>query len=257
MLIDLLLAVAAGSLTTLNPCVLPLLPLVVAGAMAQSRWAPLAMGAGLALSYALLGLFVALLGESIGLDANRLRWIGGVLLVLFGVVQLVPALNDRFTLLLSPVANKAHAAAPSMGEAMGESMSGSMAGSAAGSLWTSFLTGALLGLAWSPCSGPLLGSALTLVADAGTANGIGRGTLILGFFGLGAAAPLVGVAYLSKSKFLSFRDWMLKHSAAIKKAVGFLMLALGLAILTGYDKRLEGFLVNLMPDWLIAVTTKI
>ncbi len=238
MLTDLLLALAAGSLTTLNPCVLPLLPLVLAGAMAQNKWAPLAMGAGLALSYALLGLFVALIGESIGLDADRLRLIGGVLLVLFGVIQLVPALNDRFALMLSPVANKAHEAAPT----------------SSGAIWTSFLTGALLGLAWSPCSGPLLGGALTLVADSG---GAWRGTLILGFFGIGAAIPLVGVAYLSKAKFLSFRDWMLAHSANIKKGVGFLMLALGLAILTGYDKKLEGFLVNLMPEWLIALTTRI
>jgi len=238
MLTDLLLALTAGSLTTLNPCVLPLLPLVVAGAMAQNKWAPLSMGAGLALSYALLGLFVALIGESIGLDADRLRLIGGVLLVLFGAIQLVPALNDRFVLMLSPVANKAYTIAPTTG----------------GSVWTSFLTGAMLGLAWSPCSGPLLGGALTLVADSGGAL---RGTLILGFFGMGAAIPLVGVAYLSKAKFLHFRDWMLTHSTNIKKAVGLLMPALGLAILTGYDKKLEGFLVNLMPDWLIGMTTRI
>ena len=253
MLTDLLLALAAGSLTTLNPCVLPLLPLVVAGAMAQNKWAPLAMGAGLATSYALLGLLVAVLGESIGLDADRLRWIGGILLVIFGVVQLIPALNERFVLLLSPLANKAHAAVPSS--------SGEAVGGSSGSIWASVFTGALLGLAWSPCSGPLLGGALTLVADAGgaagSAAGIWRGTLILGLFGIGAAAPLVGVAYLSKAKFLSFRNWMLTHSATIKKMVGLLMLALGLAILTGYDKRLEGFLVNLMPDWLIGITTRI
>lgn len=238
MLTDLLLALVAGSLTTLNPCVLPLLPLVVAGAMSQSKWAPMAMGLGLALSYALLGLFVALIGESIGLDANRLRWIGGILLILFGLIQLTPVLNERLILLLSPAANKAHAVAPQ----------------SSGSMWGSFFTGALLGLAWSPCSGPLLGGALTLVADAGSA---GRGTLILGFFGIGAAIPLVGVAYLSKAKFLKFRDWMLARAANIKKVVGLLMLALGIAILTGYDKKLEGFLVNLMPDWLISLTTRI
>ncbi|MEY4294472.1 MAG: hypothetical protein RLY82_160 [Pseudomonadota bacterium] len=237
-MVDLLLALAAGSLTTLNPCVLPLLPLVVAGAMAQSKFAPLAMGAGLALSYALLGLFVATVGESIGLDADRLRWIGGLLLVIFGIVQLIPALNDRFVLLLSPIANKAHASAPQ----------------ATTSLWAPFLTGTLLGMAWSPCSGPLLGGALTLVADSG---GAWRGTLILGFFGIGAAMPLVAVAYLSKAKFLRFRDWMLAHSANIKKSVGLLMLLLGIAILTGYDKKLEGFLVNLMPEWLISITTRI
>jgi cytochrome c-type biogenesis protein len=249
MLIDLLLALAAGSLTTLNPCVLPLLPLVVAGAMAQHRFAPLAMGAGLALSYALLGLFVALVGESIGLDADRLRWIGGILLIAFGLVQLIPALNDRFVLLLSPLANKAHSSAP---DSSREISRGTTA-----SLWSPFLTGALLGLAWSPCSGPLLGGALTLVADSGSTQGVWRGALILGVFGIGAATPLVAVAYLSKAKFLSFRGWMLKHAANIKKAVGLLMLLLGLAILTGYDKRVEGFLVNLMPDWLIAITTRI
>jgi cytochrome c-type biogenesis protein len=237
-MVDLLLALAAGSLTTLNPCVLPLLPLVVAGAMAQSKFAPLAMGAGLATSYALLGLFVATIGESIGLDADRLRWIGGLLLLVFGLVQLIPALNDRFVLLLSPIANKAHASAPQ----------------ATTSLWSPFLTGALLGMAWSPCSGPLLGGALTLVADSG---GAWRGTLILGFFGIGAAVPLVAVAYLSKAKFLRFRDWMLAHSANIKKSVGLLMLLLGVAILTGYDKKFEAALVNLMPEWLIAITTRI
>ncbi|MEN9587245.1 MAG: hypothetical protein RIT15_820 [Pseudomonadota bacterium] len=239
MLLNLLLALAAGSLTTLNPCVLPLLPLVIAGAMTQNKWAPMAMGVGLALSYALLGLFVALVGESIGLDADRLRLIGGVLLALFGLVQLVPALNDRFVLILTPAANKAHSAAPA---------------TARGSIWAAFLTGALLGLAWSPCSGPLLGGALTLVADAG---GAWHGALILGFFGIGAAAPLVGVAYLSKAKFLKMRNWMLAHSANIKKSVGLLMLAIGLAILAGYDKKFEGVLVNLMPDWLIGLTTSI
>ncbi len=79
----------------------------------------------------------------------------------------------------------------------------------------------------------------------------------MGFFGIGAAIPLVGVAYLSKAKFLKFRDWMLARAANIKKVVGLLMLALGIAILTGYDKKLEGFLVNLMPDWLISLTTRI
>jgi len=235
---NLLLALVAGSLTTLNPCVLPLLPLVVAGAIAQSKWAPLSMGAGLAFSYTTLGLLVALVGESLGLDTDRLRWVGGVLLVLFGVVQLVPIMNDRLMLMLSPVANKAHAVIP-------------IAGS---SVWRSFLTGALLGLVWSPCSGPLLGGALTLVADSKSAW---RGAFILGFFGVGAATPLIAVAYLSKTKFLRFREWVLTQSVSIKKTVGFLMLSLGAAILTGYDKKLEGFLVNLMPDWWIELTTRI
>ena len=91
------LGLLAGALSTLSPCVLPLLPLVLASAATAHRWGPVALGAGLALSFALAGIFIATLGSAIGLDPESLRNIGAVLLAGFGLMLLLPALQAGFT----------------------------------------------------------------------------------------------------------------------------------------------------------------
>lgn len=114
------------------------------------------------------------------------------------------------------------------------------------------MLGGLLGLVWSPCSGPLLGSALALVASEGGAL---QGGLILGVFGMGAAIPLVVVAYASRSGFGCMRGWVMGHVNAIKKDFGMLLL-LGIAILSGGDKWLEAQVVKLLSDWWVNLTVK-
>jgi len=117
-----------------------------------------------------------------------------------------------------------------------------------GSLAGALGMGALLGLVWSPCSGPLLASALTLVASEG--GGV-RGGVILGLFGIGAAVPLVIVAYASRAGFLRARGWLLARVARIKTGFALLLGAMGVAILTGADKWLEARIVALLPEgWL-------
>ena len=111
----------------------------------------------------------------------------------------------------------------------------------------------MLGLVWSPCSGPLLASALTLVASEG---GAAQGGLILGVFGLGAATPLVAVAYASRSGFNRMRGWVMGSIDLIKKGFGVLLLLLGIAILGGGDKWLESQLVPVLPDWWVNLTVK-
>jgi cytochrome c biogenesis protein CcdA len=167
------LAWLAGSLTTLNPCVFPLLPLVLGGAVQSNRLAPVAMGAGMVTTFALLGLLVGVAGDALGLDPDHIRVAGALLLVVFGTVMLVPWLNERFTHLMTPMASSANSASSRFD---------------AGSLGGAFAIGGLLGMVWSPCSGPMLASALTLVATEGGAL---RGTVALGTFGLGAASVLI------------------------------------------------------------------
>jgi cytochrome c biogenesis protein CcdA len=72
------LSLAAGSLTTLSPCVFPLLPLVAGGAVQGTALGPVAMGFGMTLSFALIGVLVGTLGEAIGLDSDVVRMVGGV-----------------------------------------------------------------------------------------------------------------------------------------------------------------------------------
>ena len=231
------LSLAAGSLTTLSPCVFPILPLVLGGAVQGNRLAPLAMGSGMAISFALIGLAIGALGPALGVDSDNVRVLGALLLIAFGLVMLVPVLNQRFTEWMLPIASSANAASSRLD-------GGSMGGA--------FLLGGVLGLVWSPCSGPLLASALTLVASEGGAS---RGGLILGLFGVGAAIPLVAVAYASRSGFSRARGWMLARIDAIKKAFGVVILATGVAILTGGDKWVEARVVDLLPDAWIAATT--
>ena len=231
-------SLAAGSLTTLSPCVFPILPLVIGGALQANRLAPVAMGAGMALSFAAIGMVLGLLGPALGIDGDSVRTAGAVLLIAFGLVMLVPALDQRFSALMTPLASSANAASAKLKP---------------DSLWGALLLGGLLGLVWSPCSGPLLGAALALVASEGGAL---QGGLILGVFGVGAAIPLVVVAYASRRGFGSMRGWVMGHIGAIKKGFGVLLLLLGLAILSGGDKWLEARAVSAMPDWWVNLTVK-
>ena len=232
------LSVAAGGLTTLSPCVFPILPLVVGGAMAGNRLAPLAMGEGMVASFALMGVLVGTLGGALGIDSDSIRVAGAALLIAFGIVMLVPTLNNRFSQLMTPLAGFANQASSHV---EGSSLTGA------------FALGALLGMVWSPCSGPLLASALTLVATQGNAA---DGALILGLFGLGAAVPLMAIAYATRAGFARSRDWVLAHIGKLKQGFAWLILLVGIAILFGGDKWLEAQITQRLPDTWLTITTR-
>ena len=233
------LSLAAGSLTTLSPCVFPLLPLVLGSALQGSRFAPVAMGVGMTVSFAGIGMVLGALGPALGIDADTVRTAGAALLVAFALVMLVPALGERFTRWMLPIASTANAASAKLD---------------GGSLLGALALGSVLGLVWSPCSGPLLGSALTLVASEG---GVARGGIVLGIFGVGAAIPLVAVAYASRSGFSRVRDWVLSRIDRVRHGFALLLGAMGVAILTGGDKWLEARVLQWLPDAWVNLTVGI
>jgi cytochrome c-type biogenesis protein len=233
------LSVAAGGLTTLSPCVFPLLPLVLGGALQGHRLAPVAMGLGMTASFAAIGMLLGALGPALGLDGDTVRIGGAAMLIAFALVMLVPALGERFSRWMLPIATAANAASTRLD---GRSLLSAMA------------LGAVLGLVWSPCSGPLLGSALTLVASEG---GVVRGGVVLAFFGLGAAIPLVAVAYASRSGFARVRDWVLVRIEQVRKGFAALLGLMGIAILTGADKWLEARVPQGLPESWINLTVGI
>lgn len=233
---QLALSLAAGGLTTLSPCVFPLLPLVLGGALQGSRLAPIAMGVGMIASFAAIGMVLGSLGSALGIDADTVRTAGAAMLIAFALVMLVPALGERFTQWMLPIASTANAASAKLN---------------GGSLVGALMLGGVLGLVWTPCSGPLLGSALTLVASEG---GVGRGGVVLGVFGLGAAIPLVAVAYASRSGFARVRDWVLARIEHVRHGFALLLGAMGIAILTGADKWMEARVVQWLPDAWIKLT---
>ncbi len=230
------LSVAAGGLTTLSPCVFPLLPLVLGGAVQGHRFAPVAMGLGMVLAFAGIGVMLGALGPALGIDADTVRVAGAAMLIAFALVMLVPALGDRFSRWMLPIASAANAASTRLN---------------GGSLLSAAALGAVLGLVWSPCSGPLLGSALTLVASEG---GAARGGVVLALFGLGAAIPLVGVAYASRSGFMRARDWVLTRIEHVRRGFAVLLGGMGIGVLTGADKWVEARVLGWLPDTWVNLT---
>lgn len=230
------LSVAAGSLTTLSPCVFPLLPLVLGGAVQGNRFAPVAMGVGMMASFAVIGMLLGALGPALGIDADAVRAAGAAMLIAFALVMLVPALGKHFSRWMLPIASAANAASTRLDGR---------------SLVSATALGAVLGLVWSPCSGPLLGSALTLVATDG---GVLRGGVVLALFGLGAAIPLVAVAYASRSGFARVCDWVLMRVERVRCGFAVLLGTMGITILSGGDKWVEAHLLQWLPDSWVNLT---
>jgi cytochrome c-type biogenesis protein len=232
------LAFLAGVLTVLSPCVLPLLPIVLGAAASQHRLGPLALAGGLALSFTAIGLFVATIGFAAGLDTGFFRAVSAVLLIGVGLVLLVPRLQEQFALAAAPVSNWAG------GYADNFTPSG-LAGQ--------FGLGLLLGAVWSPCVGPTLGAASVLAAKG---ENLPQVALTMLAFGIGAALPLLLLGILSREALMRWRSRMIEGGKAGKTALGVILVAVGLLVATGLDKRLEAILVEASPDWLTQLTTQ-
>lgn len=232
------LAFAAGALTILSPCVLPLLPIVLSTASSKSKFGPVALGIGVVLSFVIVGLFVALVGFSIGLDGGYFRRIAALILVLLGLILLLPAAQDRFAMAAAPISAWSQ-----------EKMSGLFSNGVGGQ----FGVGLLLGTVWSPCVGPTLGAA-SLLASQG--KDIFQVALTMIFFAIGVGIPLVIIGLLSRNVLQRSRGTLLAASRTFKSIMGIILIVLGGLILTGYDKHIEAALVAASPDWLTHLTTQ-
>lgn len=232
------LAFLAGILSILSPCVLPLVPLALGAAASEHRFGPIALVAGLTLSFVAIGLFVATVGFSIGLDGDVFRAIAAVVMIAFGVILLAPAAQGRFALVTGPVGAWAGGRLDRVSRA---GPSGQ------------FVVGLLLGAVWSPCVGPTLGAASVLAAQGQRLSEV---ALTMAVFGVGAALPLLLLGLLSREALLRWRTRIMETGRAAKVALGVLLVLIGLAVLTGLDKAAETVLVDASPDWLTALTTR-
>lgn len=232
------LAWLSGLLSTLSPCVLPLIPIVVGTAMSGHRWGPFALALGLALSFTAFGLLIATIGFAVGLDPSWIRKIAGVLMLIFGTIMLVPFLQERFTQWSSVAASA------------GGQWSRNIEGRGLGS---QFALGVLLGAVWTPCVGPTLGAAATL---ASSGENLGTAAITMLTFGVGAAMPLAVMGLISRKRFMQMRSNLGGMALWGKKILGVLFLLLGIGIVTGYDHKVETWLVKHSPAALTDLTTR-
>lgn len=235
---SILLAYVAGLVTILNPCVLPLLPIIIASALGQSRWGPAALAAGLVLSFSTFGLFIIAFGFSIGLDEGAVRKFAGILLILAGSTLLLPKLQMALSAAAAPLTNKIN------------QMLGKVAGKGVGG---QFAVGALLGGVWAPCVGPTLGVA---IAAASMGENLWSAFGIFLIFGLGVATSMLAFAYLSRKTLIQRRNVAIGLARFGKPAFGVVLLLVGFLILTGLDRAIEAYALEIMPEWLVRFTTQ-
>jgi cytochrome c biogenesis protein CcdA len=227
----------AGLFSSLSPCVLPLLPVVLGSAVAAHRFGAAALAAGLTLSFVTVGLFVATIGFALGLDADVFRLLGAILLLAFGLLLLSQTMQDRLAVAASPLGDRAQA----------------MIGVNPSGLRGQLLLGLLLGAVWSPCVGPTLGAAATLAAQR---QSLVQVAAVMLFFGLGAALPLLVIGTISREALLRWRGRMLRAGKAGKQALGMVMVAMAVFILSGLDRQFETVLTAWTPGWLLDLTTR-
>jgi len=228
-----LLAYGAGLLTLINPCVLPVLPIVLASAMQASRLGPVALAGGMSLSFVTLGLVVTSFGHVIGIDEDTLAQAGAVLMIGFGLVLLVPRANAAFA---SATAGLSARADTGMGDLPRAGIAGQFAG------------GMLLGAVWSPCIGPTLGGAIALAAQG---ESLAHAGAVMTGFALGVSTLILALAYGLRATSLR------PLSAAAKPVLGAAFLLVGVTILLGLHHIAEAWLIGVMPPWLLDLSVSL
>ena len=197
----------AGVVTALSPCVLPVLPIVLAGGATGRR--PFAIIAGIVLSFTVFTLFAAWLLDSLGLPADLLRNLAIALLLLVAATLLWPRVGE---LLARPL------------QALTRRRPGDLGGG--------FLLGAGLGLVFVPCAGPVL-AAVTVIA-ARREVGL-DGVLLTLSYAAGAALPMLAIALLGQRASRSLRG----HAVTVRRTAGVLVGIAALAIAYGVDQDLQ------------------
>ena len=231
------LAFAAGVLSILSPCVMPLVPIVLGAAVTAHAFGALALAAGLAVSFTLLGLLLALVGFGLGIDAGMFRVAAAAIMIALGAVLVVPSWQARLAAAGGPISGWA------------DRRFGNLASSG---LAAQFAIGLLLGAVWSPCVGPTLGAA-SLLASQG--RDLPQVALTMAVFGIGAALPLVLLGLLSRATLVRVRSRLMSVGKLGKGLLGTAFILIGLAIVSGADKKIEAILVEASPQWLTELTT--
>ncbi|WP_461471112.1 cytochrome c biogenesis CcdA family protein [Pararhodobacter sp.] len=228
---DILLGFLAGALTLLNPCVLPILPIVLASSLAGDRRGPAFLATGMSLSFVALGLTLARLGPALGLTTGTIETLAALMLIGFGLVLLVPGLNARFASATAGLASGADTGFARLDQSGPLGMT---------------LGGALLGAVWSPCIGPTLGGAIALASSGEYLLHAGA---IMTAFALGVSAVMLALAYGARSA-LERRQALLRAvSARSKPILGASFLLTGLALWSGLFRTLEAWAVDTLPYW--------
>lgn len=222
----------AGILTLINPCVLPLLPIIIAGALQSHRLGPVMMAIGLTLSFTTVGVLVTAFGHLIGLDETLINRIAAIMMIAFGLVLLLPKAQEKMANVVAPLASGAN-------EKIDSTRSGGLS--------SQLLVGVLLGAVWSPCVGPTLGGAIGLAASG---TGLLQATFTMLFFGLGVSMILLSLSYGTRELLTKRKNRLMRWMPWAKPIMGVAMIVVGVGLLLRWNHAIDRWLLDIMPAWL-------
>jgi cytochrome c-type biogenesis protein len=196
------------------PCTLPMLPIILGTSVGQkSRTRPLFIALGFVLSFVIVSIIFSVFAKVFGLSQNVIQYIGAALLLIFGIFMLVPYFFQRLSIFMAPLITKVSAA-------QGKASKGNLGG---------LFIGSTMGLIWAPCAGPVLAAILTLVA---TSKDLGSAAILLLFYAIGAALPMILIAYGGQYITVKVRG-IAKYIKPIQQVFGVLIIALAILTFTG------------------------
>ena len=227
------LAFAAGLLSFLSPCVLPLVPSYLAyigGSAARAKRRVVLTNSllfilGFSLIFVALGASASLLGSLLLRYRELLAVVAGILILVFGLVML-RVIRLPFLYRDTRVQFQGDSSKP-LGALM---------------LGMAFAAG------WTPCIGPVLGGILTLAGMSGT---LAEGVLLLAAYALGLGIPFF-VAALVMDRFMGFSKGFRRYLPWVERIAGGVLVLAGLLMVTGLYTQLNVFLLRLTPDWLVS-----
>jgi cytochrome c-type biogenesis protein len=223
---NLVLALLAGVVTVAAPCTLPMLPILLGASVGQtSKARPAMIALGFVMSFSLVALALSAITRVFDFDPNVLRTGAAVLLLGFGLLMIWPAPFEWLSVRLGGLRN------------------GSVAQSRQGMIG-GFVLGTTLGLVWTPCAGPVLGSILTVVA---TSKDTAWASLLLVVYAIGAAIPMLAIAYGGQAVTTHIRS-LARITPKLQQGFGVVVIAFAALSYFQYDTLIVAWLTGFYPN---------
>ncbi len=233
MIFTYLISFASGILTALSPCVLPLLPIILASGIDGDKKRVKGTIVGIITSFSIAILLLSSIVTALQIPEFVIRVVASFVLVIIGVLLIFP-IWDKIQLKLEGIFGINTARFQGKG-----------------GFWTGFVTGFALGIVWTPCVGPIVSAVATIAAI----NKLSLGTVLLVIsYALGVGLPL-WLAADKGSDFTSKLSFFKTHSLGIRKVFGVVIVVTALFILSGGEKKLQTWLLDTLPESWTQIST--
>ena len=233
MLLLILFAVVAGAGTALTPCVLPVLPGLLASAGTGGRRRPLGVILGLTATHTIAIVALASLIDGVGLPNGAVRTIAVAVLLAFGLSLIVPSVAARIE---APLTRLARLGPAGRGDGF----------------WSGLVVGGGLGFVYAPCAGPILAAVVSVSATGGASGELAA--VALGY-AVGSAIVLLLIAYGGRRVLDRLRA--AGRGPVVQRALGAVMVATAVAVAADLDVRFQTALANEFPAFVTNPTRAI